>query len=154
DSTDATFKPWRADSLYFSLAKVLDREGDTDGAMAALAEAHSRQLLLARQAVPELVKPEAKPLFSATKWIHAQERASWPEYPAPLTEESPIFVVGFPRSGTTMLEQMLDAHPSLQSMDERAFLQSLIDHMDHHGFEYPYDLGKLSAAQCDELRRL
>ena len=154
DSADATFKPWRADHLYFSLAKVRDREGNTDAAMAALAEAHSRQLLLARQAVPELVKPDAEPLFSATKWIDAQTRASWPEYPAPSMLESPIFVVGFPRSGTTMLEQMLDAHPSLQSMDERAFLQSLIDHMSRFGCEYPYDLGKLTGAQCEELRRL
>jgi len=154
DSADATFKPWRADNLYFSLAKVRDREGNVEAAMAALGEAHSRQMLLARQAVPDLVKPDAQPLFSATKWIDAQTRASWPEYPAPSMLESPIFVVGFPRSGTTMLEQMLDAHPSLQSMDERAFLQSLIDYMSRFGCEYPYDLGKLSAAQCEELRRL
>lgn len=151
-SGDEKFKPWRADHLYFSLAKVRDRQGDTEAAMAALAEAHARQLLLARQAVPELVKPDAQPLFSATHWIDAPTRAAWPDYPAPSVAESPIFVVGFPRSGTTMLEQMLDAHPSLQSMDERAFLQNLIDHMSRFGCEYPYDLGKLSAAQCDELR--
>jgi tetratricopeptide (TPR) repeat protein len=153
DSADATFKPWRADNLFFSLAKVRDREGNVDAAMAALAEAHSRQMLLAHQAVPELVKPDAQPLFSATRWIDAQTRASWPEYPAPPMLESPIFVVGFPRSGTTMLEQMLDAHPNLQSMDERAFLLNVIDRMDRLGYEYPYDLGKLSAAQCEELRR-
>ena len=154
DSADATFKPWRADHLYFSLAKVRDKQGDTSAAMAALAEAHARQMLLARQAVPELVKPGAQPLFSATKWIDAQTRAAWPEYAAPSIMESPIFVVGFPRSGTTMLEQMLDAHPGLQSMDERAFLQDLIDHMSGFGCAYPYDLGKLSQAQCDELRRV
>jgi tetratricopeptide (TPR) repeat protein len=153
DSADATFKPWRADNLFFSLAKVRDREGNVDAAMTALVEAHSRQMLLAHQAVPELVKPDAQPLFSATRWIDAQTRASWPEYPAPPMLESPIFVVGFPRSGTTMLEQMLDAHPNLQSMDERAFLLNVIDRMDRLGYEYPYDLGKLSAAQCEELRR-
>jgi tetratricopeptide (TPR) repeat protein len=153
ESADEEFKPWRADHLYFSLAKVLDRKGDTEAAMAALAEAHARQMLLARKAVPELAKPDAEPLFSATRRITAQMRASWPDYPAPSLLESPIFVVGFPRSGTTMLEQMLDAHPSLQSMDERAFLQDLIDRMSPFGCVYPYDLGKLSAAQCEELRR-
>ncbi len=154
DTADAKFKPWRADHLYFSLAKVHDRQGNSDAAMAALAEAHKRQLLLARMAVPELVKPDAEPLFSATKWIDAKTRESWPDYPAPSMLESPIFVVGFPRSGTTMLEQMLDAHPNLQSMDERAFLQNLIEHMSRFGCIYPHDLGKLSAAQCEELRRL
>jgi hypothetical protein len=49
---------------------------------------------------------------------------------------------------------MLDAHPSLQSMDERAFLQNLVDYMSRFGCVYPYDLGKLSAAQCDELRQV
>jgi len=154
DSADAQFKPWRADHLYFSLAKVQDRIGNTEAAMAALAEGHSRQMLLARQAVPELTQPDAQPLFSARKRIDGQMREAWPDYPAPSMLESPIFVVGFPRSGTTMLEQMLDAHPSLQSMDERAFLQDLIDYMSPYGCTYPYDLGKLSAAQCEELRRL
>jgi hypothetical protein len=67
--------------------------------------------------------------------------------------ESPIFVVGFPRSGTTMLEQMLDAHPQLQSMDERAFLSNLIDQLSEYGCEYPKDLGKLTAEQCEALRQ-
>ncbi len=154
DSADAKFKPWRADHLYFSLAKIHDRMGNVDAAMAALAEAHARQLLLARQAVPELLKPDAQPLFSSAHRMHAQARESWPDYPAPSMLESPVFVVGFPRSGTTMLEQMLDAHPDLQSMDERGFVQHLIDHMSRFGCLYPHDLDKLSAAQCDELRRL
>ena len=68
--------------------------------------------------------------------------------------ESPIFIVGFPRSGTTMLEQMLDAHPTLQAMDERSFLQDLVEKMSEFGYVYPFDLGKLSASQCEELRRL
>lgn len=153
-SSDAKFKPWRADHLYFSLAGIHDRMGNVDAAMSALAEAHARQLLLARQAVPELLKPDAQPLFSSADRIDAHSLASWPDYPAPSMLESPVFVVGFPRSGTTMLEQMLDAHPDLQSMDERAFLQHLIDHMDQFGCVYPYDLDKLSAAQCEELRRM
>lgn len=153
-SADAKFKPWRADHLFFSLAKIHDRMGNTDAAIAALAQAHARQLLLAKQAVPELLKPDAQPLFSSADRIDAQARAAWPDVPAPSMQESPVFVVGFPRSGTTMLEQMLDAHPDLQSMDERGFLQRLIDHMSRFGYEYPYDLGKLSAGQCDELRRL
>lgn len=32
---------------------------------------------------------------------------------------SPVFLVGFPRSGTTLLEQILDSHPLLQALDER-----------------------------------
>jgi len=153
DSPDEKFKPWRADDLYFSLARIHDKQGDTDAAMTALAEAHRRQMLLSLQALPDLAKPDSTPLVLSTRRISQEMRAAWPDYPAPSTRESPIFVVGFPRSGTTMLEQMLDAHPDLQSMDERAFLQDLIHQIAGYGYDHPSDLGKLSAAQCEELRQ-
>lgn len=38
----------------------------------------------------------------------------------------PVFVVGFPRSGTTLLEQMLDAHPRLAAMEERPAVRELL----------------------------
>ncbi len=34
-------------------------------------------------------------------------------------DETPVFLVGFPRSGTTLLEQVLDSHPRLQTLDEK-----------------------------------
>lgn len=152
-SPAAKLTPWRSGDLYSSMAKIYDKEGNVDAAMDALERFHERQLTLARQAVPELLKPDAPPLYLGMHMVDAGMRAHWPEYPAPSMLESPIFVVGFPRSGTTMLEQMLDAHPQLQSMDERAFFSNLIDHMSEFGCEYPQDLGKLTAEQCEELRR-
>jgi Flp pilus assembly protein TadD len=146
--------PWRYDNLYFALAKACDRQGDADATMRALERAHAVQIELARQSLPELLEPGAQPLRTATKWVTAEARAAWPELPAPATRDSPVFIVGFPRSGTTMLEQMLDAHPGLQAMDERAFLQDLVERMSSYGYLYPYDLGKLSATQCEELRNL
>lgn len=65
-----------------------------------------------------------------------------------------MFIVGFPRSGTTMLEQMLDAHPGYASMDERATLQRCIERMQVQGAEYPYGLDALSHAQVEELRQV
>jgi tetratricopeptide (TPR) repeat protein len=153
-SASSKTMPWRAGDLFASLAKMYDKEGNVDAAMTALAEAHARQLTLARQAVPDLLKPGAPPLYVATLRVDAAARAEWKDYPAPTMLESPIFVVGFPRSGTTMLEQMLDAHPNLQSMDERAFLSNLVDHLSNFGIEYPKDLGKLTAEQCEELRHV
>jgi tetratricopeptide (TPR) repeat protein len=144
--------PWRSGHLYSSLAKMYDKEGNVDAVMDALAESHARQLTLARQAVPALLEPGAPPLYHGMHRVDTELHAQWPQHPAPSMLESPIFVVGFPRSGTTMLEQMLDAHPSLQSMDERAYLSHAIDHLSDFGIEYPQDLGKLSAKQCEELR--
>lgn len=42
-----------------------------------------------------------------------------PPTPADSASDTPVFLIGFPRSGTTLLEQMLDAHPALQAVEER-----------------------------------
>ena len=36
------------------------------------------------------------------------------------------FLIGFPRSGTTLLEQVLDAHPDVVTLDERATLDAAV----------------------------
>jgi len=152
-SPAAKLTPWRSGDLYSSIAKMYDKENNVDAAMQALALSHERQMTLARQAVPDLVAPDAPPLYFGMLLVDEDMRAKWPQYPAPSMLESPIFVVGFPRSGTTMLEQMLDAHPQLQSMDERAFLSNLLDLMSEFGCEYPKDLDKLTEQQCEAMRQ-
>jgi hypothetical protein len=67
-------------------------------------------------------------------------------------EDSPIFIVGFPRSGTTLLEQVLDAHPLLQSMDEQPFLLKAVTEVTDCGIRYPAELGKLGAQALDDIR--
>src|SRR6185312_3773765 len=79
---------------------------------------------------------------------------SWAPLPAPADVHSPIFVVGFPRSGTTLLEQMLDAHPDFRSMDERAFIHDLTERMELAGQRYPDDLAKLTADEAGQLRAI
>ncbi|MEZ5845577.1 MAG: sulfotransferase [Geminicoccaceae bacterium] len=49
----------------------------------------------------------------------------------PIAEEvfgdvSPIFVVGAPRSGTTLLERMIDAHPAISITDELCFFDIVL----------------------------
>ena len=70
----------------------------------------------------------------------------------PTPEGDPIFIVGFPRSGTTLLEQTLDAHPLLKSMDEQPFLKKAHDAVSEFGIRYPAELGKLSAEQLHSIR--
>lgn len=48
--------------------------------------------------------------------------AAEPDAPA-----DPVFLVGFPRSGTTLLEQVLDAHPALRAMEEHGAVDRLVD---------------------------
>src|SRR6185312_6906446 len=64
----------------------------------------------------------------------------------------PLFIVGFPRSGTTLLEQVLDAHPQLVSMDEQPFMSKALETVAGSGIRYPAELGKLGAQALDDIR--
>jgi tetratricopeptide (TPR) repeat protein len=145
---------WVRANILFLLAKICDRLDDRPATLHALAEAHALQAKLAARLEPEIAVPGYEPLKRAARQISAEQFASWPARNAPDVEESPIFIVGFPRSGTTMLEQILDAHPALDSMDEQAFLQDLADQMATWGLSYPEGLAELNQSQCDELRAL
>ncbi|MEO8984076.1 MAG: sulfotransferase [Rhodanobacter sp.] len=136
----------------FGLASACDRQGLHDQAWAALLAAHAAQLGVAGQVVPELLAPQSQPLQLSAGVVDHAVYAAWTALSAPGTQDSPVFVVGFPRSGTTLLEQMLDAHPHFQSMDEHAFIHELIERMQQAGQSYPDDLAHLTQTEADQLR--
>ncbi|EQD47781.1 sulfotransferase [mine drainage metagenome] len=140
--------------FYFALAKACDRLGDAASAMRALEDGHAAQLHIASRLVPDLVDPASEPLPITRQRVTQADRARWQAIAAPDVQASPIFVVGFPRSGTTLLEQMLDAHPALRSMDERGFFHDVIEGMQRMGWTYPHDLGKLDSEACASLRAI
>ncbi|WP_045766958.1 tetratricopeptide repeat-containing sulfotransferase family protein [Xanthomonas albilineans] len=139
-------------NLFFALARVCDRLGRPREALAACAQGHAGQVESLAALVPELAAADASPLPVAQyRWDPARHAAARPVI-GPGAAASPIFVVGFPRSGTTLLEQMLDAHPQLCAMDERPFLQGLADRLEHRGVAWPDGLGELDDADCAALR--
>jgi len=143
-----------ADAGYhFLLAKACDRVGDAPAAMGALETAHALQIEDLRASNSHLLEPGAPLLPGVDAFVSESDYREWPTLRAPDAEQSPVFVVGFPRSGTTLLEQMLDAHPRLQSMDERPFLNILAGQLHAVGIDVPEDLGKLTQRDCDELRK-
>lgn len=143
----------RRDTMtWFMLAKVCDKQGDTAACMEYLRQAHGSQMQIVTQLVPELVESSSNPLNITNYSVGDRAFRNWGPVSAPVVEGSPIFILGFPRSGTTMLEQMLDAHPGMASMDEQPFVQRVIEHMQSMGLEYPDQLGELDDAQCQTLR--
>jgi tetratricopeptide (TPR) repeat protein len=139
-------------NLLFPLAVSLDALGDYDAAFAAMSEAHRSQLEYLKAALGKTAAAESPTLELTRRGVEAGEPLDWRDETMPSREQSPVFVVGFPRSGTTLLEIALDAHPALRSMDEQPFLARVIDHMRSLGLDYPADLGKLTADQLTLLR--
>ena len=138
----------------FGLATARDKQGCQRDAWQALQHAHDMQLSIARAIVPELLAEHSEPLAMASLRVSRVERDRWTPLKSPRSEQSPVFVVGFPRSGTTLLEQMLDAHPDFCAMDERAFIHELTEGMNFAGQPYPSALGDLTAMEADQLREV
>jgi len=139
-------------SAAFGLAAARDRQGQYPEAWQALQKAHAIQLGIARDVVPELLATDSRPLQMTGGNLGHGSTADWKPLSSPDSRQSPVFVVGFPRSGTTLLEQMLDAHPDFQSMDERAYIHDLIEGMELVGQQYPADLASLTQNDADQLR--
>jgi tetratricopeptide (TPR) repeat protein len=89
--------------------------------------------------------------------IDAIERAltrdwvrSWPDVPQ-AQAATPAFIVGFPRSGTTLLDQILDSHPALQVMEEKEAIGEVVQSISG---EYPRSLASLREPAVQQLREL
>lgn len=138
-------------SIRFGLARALDRLGQTREALVEARQAHVAQAELAAALVPDLLQPGASPLLLAHDRTASEDFRQWRPAP-PAVQASPVFIVGFPRSGTTLLEQMLDAHPDYQSMDEQPFIHELSVRMTAAGQPYPEALGDMTAEDIQQLR--
>ena len=137
--------------FLFPLARIQDAMGNYEAAYAAAAEAHRSQLAFLEVAIGRSPREESRILARAAHGCEPDDVATWGAG-GPAVQDSPIFVVGFPRSGTTLLEQVLDAHPLLRSMDEQPFLLRAHSELTDRGIRYPAELGKLTDQDLDALR--
>jgi tetratricopeptide (TPR) repeat protein len=142
----------RRHHVLYPLAVSLDALGRYDEAFSAMSAAHRSQLEYLAAVLGKTPETPSPTMELAARGVAPGEAQSWADEEAPSTERSPIFIVGFPRSGTTLLEVALDAHPKLRSMDEQPFLARVVDQMRSLGLDYPADLGRLSTAQLRLLR--
>lgn len=62
------------------------------------------------------------PSFRSYSTITAEQCRRWADDPVNDGLADPALLVGFPRSGTTMIEQVLDAHPRVCATDEKPML--------------------------------
>ena len=138
--------------IEFPLAKSLDALGRYPEAFETLQQAHASQVALLRMTAPALTARGAPTLLITRYGCDPEDIAGWRDPGAPAMADSPVFIVAFPRSGTTLLELTLDAHPQLVSMDEQPFVQKSLDDMQAAGASYPERLAGLRPAELTALR--
>ncbi|MBB4266982.1 tetratricopeptide repeat-containing sulfotransferase family protein [Roseospira visakhapatnamensis] len=123
----------RVEALY-ALGKALDDTGDTSGAFAAWAEANAVQAAARpfdAAALDDLVE-QSRDVFTADLFEGMTALGD------PSTR--PVFIVGMPRSGTSLVEQMLASHPAAAGAGELGHLAEFQRHLPRHlgaAVDYP-----------------
>jgi tetratricopeptide (TPR) repeat protein len=128
---------------FFMRGRCLDEAGDYAGAHAAF-EAMNGEV---RQRYRITAPPG--PRFAYEDFDYGSLPLHTPSGALPY---SPVFLIGFPRSGTTLLEALLDSRDDILTLSETRNLASARSYLREWNMAYPGDLGSLSPAQLDELR--
>ncbi len=142
----------RRHHVLFPFAKTCDALGRYDEAYSAAEEAHSSRRAFLELATGASSAEESPLLARTSNGCDPVDVSAWQEEAGPAMEDSPLFIVGFPRSGTTLLEQVLDAHPQLVSMDEQPFMSKALEIVAGSGIRYPSELGKLTVHALGDVR--
>ena len=104
--------PW-----LFEVGQLQDRLGNADAAFAAFSKANAAQLKS-----PEAAQANPDEFIDSTIRFRKDfkpEVAAAVSAAAATGKRDPVFLVGFPRSGTTLLDQILSSHPNITVVEEQ-----------------------------------
>jgi tetratricopeptide (TPR) repeat protein len=111
----------------YSLATALDHAGDDNAAFAAMAAAN--RIAYADIGAETAAALDPRPLVSSLiATIRADRLAATQGWGDP--SELPVFVVGLPRSGTTLVEQIMASHPLVAGAGELPDIPDIIRRLD------------------------
>ncbi len=143
--------PYVRYACRYELAHVLDRTERFDEAMRFLSEA--KEMVRALTDTKLLIRGYDQSAESIRGFTAGQPRDilhTWAKFfPERKREKIPplAFLGGHPRSGTTLLEQVLDAHPGVAALDESAAFLEVLQPEFHKTQQH-------SSARVNTLRRL
>lgn len=135
----------QAIAIHFALFKVYEDIGDYDRAFKHLklgGDIKRSCIVFDRQAqkesfdkIKEVFTPQLMKSFEGTG----------------TKDETPIFIVGMPRSGTTLTEQIISSHPDVFGAGELPFLSDVENHLGHLTPENSKEFGDYYIKQTREL---
>jgi tetratricopeptide (TPR) repeat protein len=137
--------------LLWEKGRLYDRLGSVDQAFECFSEANTvtSQTWLARQINPDSMVEKVSRLRS---WFLNIPIEKWDLSPRMPRDDYPVFLVGFPRSGTTLLQQILRTHRNLVTLEEKPLVDSMICHFDKHRLRYPEDISGIDSTVVEDLR--
>lgn len=111
-------EPGQAASVHFALGYVLDKDKQYDAAFQHYLEANRLQRSLTRYTTESQTRLQAAMQAAFGREFLARAQA----FSNPSAR--PIFIIGMPRSGTSLLEQILSSHPEVFGGGEMTLLSA------------------------------
>ena len=144
--------PAVASRLHFTIGHLLNKEGKYDAAMQSFHQANSLQEQLlkgtTRCFLEDVHRTEIDKLircFGTGAWDNKIENAG-------NNQVIPIFVVGMPRSGTTLVEQIIASHPSVASTGGFPYVARLTEVIaEIFGEDFPASISQATKEQLTDL---
>ncbi len=133
------------------LGKVCDRLGDVDAAFAAF-EAAKRRIAAVSPLSAHYREKSDRYLTQIRRWHQSMTPSlvdGWDGRVVGNQWPTPVFLVGFPRSGTTLVDQVLNAHPEVSTLEERPTLSRITGDF----FEIEEGLGRLNSLTEETIQR-
>jgi tetratricopeptide (TPR) repeat protein len=135
-------------NFLFALAKAYEDRKDYQTAWQYYTEgnAKQRQLVSYDPVLTETINDELVDFFSAE--FFAQHSGSG------CPDASPIFILGMPRSGSTLLEQIIASHSQVEGTSELPYIGRITKSLNRNradGMHYPQVLGELEARHFARL---
>ncbi len=138
--------------VAFEMATLQDRLGDYRAAFRCFALGNR---MIAQSPQARSIDPKAFPntIRHIAQRFGREWVASWTP-PVPYPGISPVFLIGFPRSGTTLLDQVLNAHPALTTMEEKPAIDAVKQVLEARPDGYPEVLAQLDPDDIAVLRQV
>lgn len=142
-------------ALHHERGLLQDQMGDTKGAFASFTAAN--RLQADKDRTRGVDKERYLEFVEASGRIFDDTRlGSWSAnslQPAELNHPDPVFIIGFPRSGTTLLDQVLDSHPHVHTVEEQPLVNDLVKRVLALPGTFPDNLDTLDREDREALRQ-
>lgn len=144
--------PINCSIAWNQLGQCLEDQGEWDEAFNAFSESNRILKKHHTGSHPDPRGPHGlQTLARIQEWLKENPVAGWNE-PATHDAGGIAFLVGFPRSGTTLLDRMLRAHPDIEVLEEKGLFSFL-----HQNWSEPGTLEALAdanEAQISDARKI
>lgn len=133
------------------LGECLERLNHFPEAFAEFEKSNALQRSMHEAAISGEEYLSPKRVDELAAFVARQDFSKWS--PTPTADRAPVFLVGFPRSGTTLLDQILSSHPQVSVLEERDTFMDVCKTLMVPGGRFDF-WADLASHQIEQLRAL